>query len=95
MLMSAVDVPAQAKAPAASFEEPSYPTPDPYQRSRTEDFPPHLLEDADGLEIMRMLAGDEAPAPAIQDLLGCRWVEADEGFASCALHRHRGIHETG
>jgi uncharacterized protein (TIGR00369 family) len=85
MLMSAVDLPTRAAAPDAGFEEPSYPTPDPYQRPHAADFPRHLLEEADGLEIMRMLAGAEAPGPAIQDLLGCRWVEAEEGFVSLTL----------
>jgi len=83
LLMSPVDAP-RVQALAERIEEPSYATPDPYQRPHPGDFPWSLLDEVGGLEILRMIAADQVVVP-VHDLVGASWVEAEEGFVTLTL----------
>jgi class 3 adenylate cyclase len=84
LLMSPVDTSPQTGAPEQVLEEPSYPTPDPYQRPHPGDFPWTLLDEVGGLSILRMSAAGDVVVP-FYDLVGVRWVEVEEGFVTLTL----------
>lgn len=77
-----------APAPlGAPFEEPAYPTPDPYLRPLPAGVEPMSREDweqHDGLTLMRMYSGAERLVP-IGALFGLRLIELDRGFVRAAM----------
>jgi class 3 adenylate cyclase len=82
-VISTLDPPPPAGAVPVPGPPPSYPTPDPYARSCTEPYP--LGDDVHRLSwIQAMIAGEYRPQP-LQQLLGLRFLEADEGRVSCSL----------
>jgi len=84
LLMSPVDVPDRPPVLGARIEEPVYPTPDPHQRPHPGDFPWSLVDEVGGLEILRMIAAGGVSVP-LHELVGVRFVEAEEGFVSLTL----------
>lgn len=96
-------------SPPASIEpieESTYATPDPPDRPPVGALPPADLQQRfSGLELARMIISGELPPIPLMNLLGARWVSADDGashftmpasewFCSSSHHLHSGAIES-